>query len=800
MVAMNSPGVYIQERDMSDIVPSQSNSTAVFGGNFTKGVVNEFRQITSVDDLIENYGYPTNDNYNEWYQCYNFLQYGNNLLISRAINDNGLAVMTRSEYRGLSNALGYGTDTFGTSFYGLGSGNEIIIVTDNTNIEKGDVIAFSDNAVNAIDKSKSVRYLIVDIAKKTINTNTVYAFKLDRNLELPPEAENVTVDEWYQNHKTIFKIAEHYNGTCEALENGNSTSVNVTWKIVTKKYQSYDANNKLVTNRYLTPYNIRVSIPNFLDGSSFVESSIENAGDQGNQIDVNFIDYADYQDNSNAGVLFKTNKKILNPNDWDYKFDSLAFAKPGNSKLKFYSKTPGKYDARYKIAIALPRDFALNDTDHIGNHCTRYAYDGLSIDSFFEYAPAENSAQIAVFIYDTIEEVMKETYIVSLDPDEVDSYNNSMFIEKVINRQSSCVYVKCNKDTPASLNQIVLKYDEYGRSTGVRENITVPNIESYTLVCDVHGNFRGNLLSFSCASDSSIQTDDLLNAYDIFSNKDEVDIDIVIANEIDNGESAKTLAEKRADCIAFMGIPYEDKDIGILTVSKSAVEATNNIIKYRNNLGYNSMFVSLGANYKYQYDRYNDINRWINVAGDIAGLRAQTSEDYDTWWASAGLNRGQIKNVQKLSYNPNKTQQGSLYNNGVNPIVSFSGDGTVLWGQKTMLKKASSFDRVNVRALFNTIERALAKMSRYQVMEFNDSFTRNNIVSKISPYLDTIKSGRGINDYRVVCDTTNNTPDIISRNQLIVDVYIKPNYVAEFILLRFTNVGVNDFSIVVTNE
>ena len=790
MVAMNSPGVYVQEVDMSDIVPSQSNSTAVFSGNFTKGVADTFRQITSVNELIDNYGYPTEDNYNEWYQCYNFLQYGNNLLISRAIN-NGDAVSTQSTFIDVSSAEGYGISEFGSSAFGVGSGDQLVIVSS-IGVSKGDVIGFSDNAVNAIDKSKTQRYLVVGVTEAEDGGSTTYIMKLDRDLELPPSASTETIAEWYTSHNKIFKIRAHYNGSCEALSKGNSTEVDFTWKVTTTKYKDYSGET-VVNVKKLTPYNVKLDVPSYIDGSPYVYQIIKHLDET---VDANTIDLTNTS--SDDYKLFSTNKQILNDDDFDIKFESLALSS-ARSKLRFYSRTPGVYDSRYKISIAVPRDFAVNDKLHTGNHCTRYAYNGLSVDSFFEYPPADNSAQIAVFVYDTVEDTMAETFICSLDPDEVDSYNNSMYIEKIINRQSNCVYVKCNNELPASSDVEVSIFDDYGVDTGEVENITVPNIESYTLVCDIDDNYVGHLLSLSCASDSSIQSDDLENAYDIFGNKDEIDIDIVIANELDDGLSAKNLAEKRADCIAFMCIPYEDESIGILTVGKKTTDATSNIVKYRNKINYNSMFVSLVANYKYQYDRYNDTYRWISLAGDVAGLRAQTTENYDTWWASAGLNRGQIKNVQKLAYIPNKTQQGTLYNNGINPVVAFSGDGTVLWGQKTMLTKSSSFDRVNVRGLFNTLERALAKMSRYQVMEFNDTFTRNNVIAKISPYLETVKSGRGITDYKVVCDTTNNTPDIISRNQLIVDVYIKPNYVAEFILLRFTNVGVNDFSTVVTN-
>lgn len=230
-----------------------------------------------------------------------------------------------------------------------------------------------------------------------------------------------------------------------------------------------------------------------------------------------------------------------------------------------------------------------------------------------------------------------------------------------------------------------------------------------------------------------------------------------------------------------------------------ASDAVAALIEWRSNgdVNYNNMFVVACGNYKYQYDRYNDKNRWVNLAGDIAGLRTQTSMNRASWWASAGLERGQIKNTKKLAFNPSQGHRDLLYKNGVNPVVSFPGQGTVMWGQKTLLDKPSSFDRVNVRGLFNTLERSLSKMAKYQVMEFNDNFTRNRIISMVKPFLGSVQAGRGIQDYLVVCDTSNNTPDVISRNQLVVDVYVKPTYVAEFIHLKFTNAGTNSFSEIV---
>lgn len=797
MIETSAPGVYVTEIDASEIVPSTANSTAVFCGNFIKGQTDVYRQITSVEDLIKFYGKPTNSNYNDWYQAYNFLQYGNNLLVSRAVNINGSAIRTESKFLNKNIMSGFGLSSFGNSRYGVTSENynEYILIDQDSNFKAGDIIGFSTNIVDAIDETKTQRYYIVEVFPVEFNGNTYSAIRVDRDLELPLVATELdTVDDWYTNNNIIYKINVHFNGTTEALSKGNSNSVNLTWKVSSKKYQEY-VNGVLQTRKKSISFSVPLDIPNYLDNSISVEEESIGLGDVDNT-SVHILNELPPDSMSNGGVMFNTNKKILNQSDWDYKFDSIQFAN-NKSKLKFFSKTLGKADSYYQIAIAVPSDFKANDKEHIGNHCTRYAQKGLAIDGFFEYAPSMNSAQIAVLIYDPIEEVMKETFLCSLDPKEVDSFNNSMFIENVINRQSNLVYVKCNTATDPTVNVDVKHYSDNGTVTSISRE-KVPNIESYTLISDYNGEYHGNILNFYCANDSEIQEDDLLNAYEVFENKEVLDIDIVIANELDNGISAKKLAEERKDCIVFMGIPYEYEN-NILAVGKRTADATTNIIEYRNAINYNSMWISLVANYKYQYDRYNDVYRWINMAGDVAGLRAESTENYATWWASAGLNRGQIKNVQKLAYNPNKTQVGTLYNNGINAIVNFPGQGTVLWGQKTMLDKASSFDRVNVRGLFNVIERALAKMSKYQIFELNDVFTRNKIISMINPYLETVKSDRGIQDYRVVCDESNNTPDIISRNQLIVDIYIKPTYCVEFLNLRFINSGVNNFDTIVVN-
>lgn len=824
MAEMMSPGVYVTEIDASEIVPSVSSSTTVFGGDFTKGPVERYTEITSVDDLIEFYGLPTNDNYNDWYQCYNFLQYGSRLLVSRACNLNGYPIFTNSKFKGISSQEGYGTVDYGIFGYGDGIDDQKVLIDSNPGLVPGDVICFAQDAndpASVIDESKTERYLIVRIETVSdTHGHNIVAMKLDRDLELPPEALKTleptqsNIINFYTDRPIVVKLLEHHNGSCEALEYGNHTLLGenkdkppyLTWKkssIRFMKYESGASTGTYETN--IVNYSVPVFIPNGLKGTNVVsQDDVDPKEGQGD----NFFRITQRSTlNEDMGVLFKTNIKVLNPDDFDYKdtSGSIAFS-TSKSKLKFMTRTPGIASSYYKIAICVPSDFASNDKAHTGNHCPRYVVPGIPVDNLFEYAPKTDSAQIAVVIYDEIAKEVKERYICSLDPEEKDSYNNSMFIEKVINRTSNIVYVKCNNATTEDSKKEIYPWvsdNGIGEWNPSPKPEMVPNVESYCLVADSEGNYFGVTLSPLDASDSPIQKDDLLSAYEVFENKDLIDVDIIISNELDNGISAKNLAETRQDCIAYLGIPYEyveNENLGILTVSKRSAEATSNIVRFRNATHYNTDRVSLVANYKYQYDRYNDTYRWINFAGDVAGLRARTSQDLEPWYASAGLNRGQLKNVTKLAYNPNQTQRNTLYTNGINPIVDFPGQGIVLWGQKTMLDKASSFDRVNVRCLFNTIERALAKMSKYQVMEFNDTFTRNRIIAIMKPYLASVQAGRGIQDFHIICDTSNNTPDVISRNQLVVDIYIKPTYVAEMIHLNFINAGTNDFSSVISTN
>jgi hypothetical protein len=277
--------------------------------------------------------------------------------------------------------------------------------------------------------------------------------------------------------------------------------------------------------------------------------------------------------------------------------------------------------------------------------------------------------------------------------------------------------------------------------------------------------------------------DDLIRGYDFFKDPEIVDISLVLAGATSQTVATYligSIAEARKDCLVFLSPRRDD------VVDQAGSERAN-ITTFRNLLT-SSSYAVIDSAWKYQYDKYNDIYRYIPMNGDTAGLCVRTDTERDPWFSPAGFNRGQIKNVIRLSFNPTKAERDELYKIGVNPVVTFPGEGTILFGDKTLLAKPSAFDRINVRRLFIVLEKAIAKAAKFSLFEFNDEFTRAQFVALVEPFLRDVQGRRGIYDYRVVCDETNNTGEVIDRNEFIGDIYIKPARSINFIQLNFVAV------------
>jgi phage tail sheath protein FI len=251
----------------------------------------------------------------------------------------------------------------------------------------------------------------------------------------------------------------------------------------------------------------------------------------------------------------------------------------------------------------------------------------------------------------------------------------------------------------------------------------------------------------------------------------------------------QNVCEKRLDCIAFVSPLQNDVE------NTLPYAALNNIKTFRDSeFDLNSSYAVIDSGWKYQLDTYNNLIRVLPLNADIAGLVARTEFTDEAWFSPAGFNRGQIKNVVKLAYNPTQeAHRDELYTRQVNPVVSFPGEGTILFGDKTAQTRPSAFDRINVRRLFIILEKAIATASKFFLFEQNDSFTRAQFKNLVVPFLKTVQQRRGITDFKVVCDETNNTGEVIDRNEFVADIFVKPTRSINFIQLNFvaTKTGVN---------
>ena len=762
-MAMMSPGVEVNEIDLSIVVPQLGNATAAFAGIFTKGPSDKFLLITNGEELIQYYGGPTNSNYNDWFQCYNFLQYANKLLVSRAVDANGTYKDSGNTIFAV-NELGKVEVTNAPYFIQVGSivkfdenqENEykVVAIEDPTNavkqVDEITINAAADGNYTVRNRGQEVTYTAdVSVSGDTVEVIATNLGALIENVDT--NATNVTVV------GNVIKVTASIAGVAMVNEvvEGSATVVTVTENVEGESYELVfeQVNGQDVDFTAINPDGNIISGAN-IGAPVLVKYSAANA-----------IVTAPKE-----GAIAKTAAELkpfarLIHNDSDYEVQEMSIPVTGNSKLLFTAKDSGAAANGIEIAIAREADFASGSQN---------VFNGLVLNDFFESKPLESKKEIAIVVRKGGS--VTGSYIVSLVPGSKDYRNKSNYIEDIINKYDTNLYVKDNtgiNEMPASRLYTAAKLDLAG-------NIVTPAVNE--------------ILYTSNGNDGYPNAGDIMNALGsvsdntIFGNKEEVDIDIIIANEQARVASG-TLASDRADCIAFIGAKFED------VVGLPSAKIVENLIADAmtgelNNGGTANSFCATFGNYKQQYDKFNDKMRWVSVAGDVAGLRADTNTKLNTWWASAGLDRGQIKNAQKIAFNPNLGQRDFLYKNKINPIVSFPGQGNaIVWGQKTLQSKPSAFDRINVRGLFNTLERAISRMAKYYLFEFNDSFTRNRFVGTIKPFLESVKAGRGVYDFYIRCDETNNTPAVIDANQFVCDIAVKPTRVAEFITLNFIATG-----------
>lgn len=760
-----SPGVHVTEIDLTTIVPAVATSSGAIAGVFRWGPVGERVFIDSENALVSRFGKPTNFNAETWFTGANFLGYTNALYVSRAANTTG-STPTGSFTAVTANTVltaNGATTNYAIGMYVTQTGNSSVVL----NVGK-------TNYITAVNST------CITLAKPAIANGTVQLYfghpETTYSAVAMPAGAVVT--------NLVNQIVKNEN---DYLVHANNFDIDAPVMYVARC--PGDLGNSLRISICDTANSFQSNV-NVLGTATFTIGS--------NTMTIEMSSAANGYANTSAVTVaqsFAVGDQLLAGNSVvGQQFLQICLANTANA-LSYYSVSNtylgpnGTYStANTLVTVQLQTPYRLH-TNYSSNTVTRY----WEFFNAFGKAPGQSdyirfngntsaNDELHICVVDDggaitgVPGTILEVYNgVSRATDAKNNDGSTNYYVNVINDGSQWVWWANDRTTAPSANA-----DNVTSATS-----TAPGDYYFTLGSD--GYDEANNSAFSIIG----------SAYDLFASKEDVDISLVMQGRplggttVVNGRTVTNfqtanyiidnIAGLRTDCVAFIS---PDKS----TVVNNKGNEALTLAAWRGAC-HDSSYAVMDSGYKYQYDRYNDIYRWIPLNGDIAGLCARCDQTNDAWWSPAGFNRGQIKNLVKLAFNPRQAERDILYPAGVNPVVTFPGQGTVLFGDKTMQSKPSAFDRINVRRLFIVLEKAISLAARYSLFEFNDSFTRAQFKNLVTPYLRNVQGRRGITDFLVVCDDTNNTPQVIDSNQFVGDIYIKPARSINFIQLNFVAVG-----------
>ena len=447
----------------------------------------------------------------------------------------------------------------------------------------------------------------------------------------------------------------------------------------------------------------------------------------------------------------------------------------------------GTFGARYAGALGNSLKVSVWDSNTTNAASGGATFTSWTYKSYFPAAPA-TSAYVS-----TAGGANDQFHLVVVDEDGLFSQGAKGTVLEVFPYLSKASDSTGDDGSTSYYRQVLRDQSKYIYALGPVDNANTSGTWGQTANtqfggCYMAASNAGSTVSFASGSDLALTAADYTTAYGEFTNPDVVDISLVVTGDAGGASNYTTvqqyaidsISSARKDCVAFLSPPQS----GIVGGATPETAVTSWITT----LARASTYAVADCGWKYQFDKYNNVYRWIPLNGDIAGLCVRTDQTRDPWYSPAGVNRGAIKNVVKLAWNPTQAQRDAIYSVGVNPVVSFPGQGTMLYGDKTLITQPSAFSRINVRRLFIVLEKAIASASKFSLFELNDEFTRAQFIALVEPFLRDVKGRRGIYDYRVVCDTTNNTPEVIDSNKFVGDIYIKPARSINYIQLNFVAV------------
>jgi len=665
MAFLVSPGIQVREFDLTTVVPAVATTEGAIAGAFSWGPIEERVLISSERELVRQFGEPTESNFETFFTAASFLAYGNQLYVSRAIDNTatnatanvGVVANTLVRNDDHYESLTFGdTDLLYIAKYPGSRGNSLkISVCDSAD-------AYSNNHTNS-DSDTSVTLKFVTGA------NTA-------NLDISND-----VDGFGTANSEMNTIRGKLN-VGDLLEIGNTTIGTQFIRIVNIGQPTRIGSS----NTYTTSIQLSERLALIHDGSTFTMDTVKRR--------------------------------------WG--FFNLFDSAPGTSEY-----------------VAERNDLGEDTNDEL--HIVVIDEDGS--------ITGEKRAVLERF-----SNLSRATDAKTLE-------GSTNYYKTVLNNQSEWVWWANDRSGAASTTAV---------------NISPSTNEDPLYLSFTQGGGEGD--------ESSISLGSLQRAADFFRDPEKVDISIIMQGKARGGTNGTlfanylidNIAERRLDCVVTISPERAD-------VVNNRIDPLNDVDTFRNTLR-SSSYGILDSGYKYMYDKYNDVFRHVPLNGDIAGLMVRTDNQREPWYSPAGFNRGEIKNIVRLAYNPDQADRDVLYRSDINPVVKFKNQGNILFGDKTLLGKPSAFSRINVRRLFIVLEKAISTAAKFTLFELNDEFTRAQFVSMVEPFLRTVQGRRGITDFRVVCDETNNTPEIIDRNEFVGDIYIKPARSINFIRLNFVAV------------
>ena len=739
-----SPGVTVIEKDFSSIIPAVSTSAGATAGVFSWGPVSEPTTVTSEDVLVARFGKPNDSNYKSFFTAANFLSYTNNLIVNRI------------DTTGIRNAVvSAGGEVLGVSFGTYGSGYKPGHATSVTfsapqtagGANATGTVVLSGGAVTGFTISGGSGY----VAAPTVTISA-------------PEVEG---------GQTARATATIVNGivTAITLTSGYAGSgyLNAPTVTITAAPQGGTSATATATVATSSISGIRITS----GGSGYtaaptVTITASNTGTVGAVVAPTSVTAVL---SSNSGVKIRNSAEYL------------------SSFRDYQQSVYGMFAARYPGSMGNGLQIILVDAAVYGwaTSNTSDPTAQLIVNSFPSAPGTSTQASLKSIVNDelhvlvldntrgswtgTPSSVLEKYSYLSKIKGVTRADGTALYYRDAINSDSNYLWVL---NTPSSV--------QISDPQNYDWNQQIDSIAVGTNLRDL--NAAGTILTLSGGVDDFTATDgQTQTAFSQFVNSDLYDISLITTGDVSITTAnyiISNLAEVRRDCVAFVS-PRNSDGTPIIASGADGVAAIRNFKSTMTN----SSYAVLDSGAKYQYDRYNDVYRWIPLNADVAGLCARTDYTSDPWFSPGGFTRGQIKNVVKLAFNPGQVERDYLYKEGVNPVVTFPGQGTILFGDKTFTSKPSAFDRINVRRLFIVLEKAVAIAAKFQLFEFNDDFTQAQFRNLVEPFLRNVQGRRGIVDFRVKCDGSNNTGEVIDRNEFVASIFIKPNRSINFITLNF---------------